>query len=157
MRQGIFLSLKPCEIIIGDAELWFNVVKELLVQDLMNKLDFKELLWRNWNLELLVGIGIWNWLLELVFGIWNCYLELVFGIKIWNWYLNLIFWHWHLKLVFWGQIRRNGLSMSRTRLTGEIQKQFSLLFTFLHLRQRESIRIDGNRPNINLIKYILEE
>ena len=44
MHQGLLLRLKPCEIIIGDAELWFNVVEELLVQDLMNKLDVEELI-----------------------------------------------------------------------------------------------------------------
>ena len=44
LHQGISLNIKPGEIIIGDAELWFNVVKELLVQDLMNKLDFEELI-----------------------------------------------------------------------------------------------------------------
>ena len=116
LHQGILLNIKPGEIISGDAELWFNVVEELLVQDLMNKLDFKELLWRNcyleltfvfgfwnWYLDFSFGIGCWNWLLELIFGIVIWYLELVFGIDIWNWYLKLklVFWHWYFKYHIW--------------------------------------------------------
>ena len=86
LHQGILLNKKPCEIIIGDAELWFNVVEELLVQDLINQLDFKEFFWRQFYLELLFGIDICFWYLKLVFGllIWNWHLELVFGIGIWN-------------------------------------------------------------------------